>query len=125
MIKIQVDSDMPIYLQIYWQVVEAISSGLLKEGTKLPSSRKLASDLSINYHTVNKAYELLIEKNFVHRNEKRQTIVGRGAENNNEFITEWLNDQELLISEARATGLTSQAIKRLIESLLDKAAETP
>ncbi|MGC8715387.1 MAG: GntR family transcriptional regulator [Thermoplasmata archaeon] len=41
-------------MQIYDQIVEAIASGKLNSGTSLPSARKLAADLGINFHTVNK-----------------------------------------------------------------------
>lgn len=118
MIRIEPDSEMPVYLQIYWQIVEAISNGKLNRGARLPSSRKLASDLSINYHTVNKAYDLLLEKNFVYRNERKQTVIGRGEENDDRFILEWMRDEELLISEARATGLSTDTIRNLIANLL-------
>ncbi|MCW6168302.1 MAG: GntR family transcriptional regulator [Thermoplasmatales archaeon] len=120
LIKIEFDSEMPIYLQIYWQIVKLISKGTLKQGSKLPSSRKLAIDLSVNYHTVNRAYDMLVERDFAHRNERKQTIIGQDKKNNDKFISEWLKDEKLLISEAKATGFSSKSIIRLIERILDQ-----
>ena len=120
LIKIDFDSEMPIYLQIYWQIVKMISDGILKQGSRLPSSRKLAIDLSVNYHTVNRAYDMLVERDFAHRNERKQTIIGQDNKNNGKFISEWLKDERLLISEAKATGFSSKSIIRLIERILDQ-----
>jgi DNA-binding transcriptional regulator YhcF (GntR family) len=40
-------------------VVEAIASGALVKGSALPSTRQLAADLVTNFHTANKAHDLL------------------------------------------------------------------
>ncbi len=58
-LKIDFDSDIPIYVQIKNQVVEGIARGELEEGEELPSVRGLADDIGVNMHTVNKAYSLL------------------------------------------------------------------
>jgi DNA-binding transcriptional regulator YhcF (GntR family) len=71
LIKIELKSEKPIYMQIYDQIVEAIASGKLDSSTVLPSARKLAVDLGINFHTVNKAYNLLRERGFLIMNRKK------------------------------------------------------
>ena len=53
------DSIVPIYQQIRNRIVEAIAAGELSAGSGLPATRQLAVDLGINFHTVNKAYDLL------------------------------------------------------------------
>lgn len=55
----------PIYLQIRMQIVEAVADGSLRPGDALPSVRRLASDLGINLHTVNKAYAVLRDEGYV------------------------------------------------------------
>lgn len=47
--------DEPLYMQIRSQIIAGIARGDLTAGDALPSVRRLASDLGINLHTVNKA----------------------------------------------------------------------
>ena len=68
MILLKFDSGIgkPIYKQIYSQIIGLIDKGVLKQGDKLPSSRKLADQLGVNRTTVYKAYGrdriLILEK---------------------------------------------------------------
>lgn len=59
MIKIDFSSVEPLYLQVRNEIVMRIASRELKNGDTLPSVRKLANQVGINMHTVNKAYSLL------------------------------------------------------------------
>jgi GntR family transcriptional regulator len=52
-------SGLPIYRQLIDQVKQAVAGGVLKPGDRLPSVRDLAMELTINPHTVAKAYQEL------------------------------------------------------------------
>jgi len=69
-IKIDMTSEVPIYEQIKQRIIEGIARRELEAGESLPSVRALAADLSVNMHTISKAYGQLKEKGFlsVHRN---------------------------------------------------------
>lgn len=64
-LRIDQTAEEPIYLQIRDQVVAAIARGELLAGDGLPSVRRLASDLGINLHTVNKAYAVLRDEGYL------------------------------------------------------------
>lgn len=49
----------PLYEQIISQVQQEIISGILVEGDQLPSIREMASSLSINPNTIQRAYREL------------------------------------------------------------------
>lgn len=49
----------PLYEQIISQIRQQINSGILQEGDRLPSVRELASSLSINPNTIQRAYREL------------------------------------------------------------------
>ena len=49
----------PIYAQILEGFQEQIRSGVLREGDKLPSVRELATQLTINPNTIQRAYREL------------------------------------------------------------------
>ncbi|MEM5581830.1 PLP-dependent aminotransferase family protein [Roseibium sp. AS2] len=51
--------DIPLPEQIYREVRQAVRTGLLTSGTRLPSTRRLALSLDVARNTVNTAYELL------------------------------------------------------------------
>ncbi|MGX1495886.1 GntR family transcriptional regulator/MocR family aminotransferase [Labrenzia sp. MBR-25] len=51
--------EIPLAEQIYRGFREAVRTGLLRSGTKLPSTRRLAVSLNVGRNTVNTAYDLL------------------------------------------------------------------
>jgi len=58
-------SETAIYTQLRDQIIIGIASGVLKPGEDLPSVRRLAADIGINIHTVNKTYALLREEGYL------------------------------------------------------------
>ncbi len=65
MIRIEPDSDIPIYTQLTNQIIEGIARGRIKPGDSLPSVRSFAADLGVNMHTVNKSYHELEKKGII------------------------------------------------------------
>ena len=59
MFSIDLSSRVPIFEQLYNNVVRLISLGVLAPNDKLPPVRTLATKLSVNPNTVSKAYKLL------------------------------------------------------------------
>jgi GntR family transcriptional regulator/MocR family aminotransferase len=57
--------DVPLYIQLYQQFREKILSGDLKSGSKLPSSRKLCTDLRVSRNTVDMAYNQLYSEGYI------------------------------------------------------------
>ena len=53
--KIDINNSTPIYEQIYKQLLEYITTGLMQANDKLPSVRELSSSIHINPNTVVKA----------------------------------------------------------------------
>ena len=54
-----------LYLSLYRQIVNQISSGHLTPGSRLPSSRSLAAELGCSRGTVERAYELLLAEGYI------------------------------------------------------------
>ena len=53
-LKLDMNSTVPIYVQLRNQIVMGIGHGELKEGERLPTVRQLASDAGVNTMTVHK-----------------------------------------------------------------------
>lgn len=68
-IQLDFESEVPIYEQLKDEIIIGIAKKDLQPGERLPSVRALASDIGINLHTVNKAYQQLKQEGFllIHR----------------------------------------------------------
>lgn len=66
-------SDIPIYQQLYDQIVAQILSGELKSGTNLPSIRTMAKELRVSVITIKKTWEELEKSGYL------RTISGKGT----------------------------------------------
>ncbi len=64
-IKIDQDSQVPVYKQIVGDIERLVRSGEYPEGHLLPSMNELASLLDISKETVKKAYSLLRDKGYI------------------------------------------------------------
>ncbi|WP_370282381.1 PLP-dependent aminotransferase family protein [Pigmentiphaga sp. H8] len=58
------EQDAPIYLQLYRRYQEAIASGRLRPGDRVPSVRSLASELGLARGTVEVAYQMLVGEGY-------------------------------------------------------------
>ncbi|MCL6521684.1 MAG: GntR family transcriptional regulator [Firmicutes bacterium] len=121
LLKIDLESERPIYLQIRDQVVAAIARGELAEGERLPSIRQLAADLGVNVHTVHRAYDLLRQQGFLRVRGRGGAVVRRPASSGEpgEFPAEWERRARRLLEEARARGLTRARILARLGELMD------
>src|SRR5260370_17040405 len=79
LLSIEPDGPVPIYQQIRDRIVEAIARGRQPAGSALPSTRQLAVDLGVNFHTVNKGYDLLRQEGLLRLGRKAGAGVRRDA----------------------------------------------
>ena len=120
LITIDFSSSKPIYRQLVDRIIALIASEDLIPGDTLPSSRKMSSLLGINYHTVNKAYDILIDAGFAEMNHKRVKVIGKIRKKNDEKIDpDWLERDRLIIAEAISRGYSKQKIMDSVESIID------
>lgn len=79
MIQLSTSSGVPIFKQIYDQIVYMIEAGQLADGDRLPSSRMLAANLHVNRNTVARAYAALRDRGYI-ESRRRNGMVVNGAE---------------------------------------------
>jgi GntR family transcriptional regulator len=79
MIQLSASSGVPIFKQIYDQIVYMIEAGQLADGDGLPSSRMLAANLHVNRNTVARAYAELRDRGYI-ESRRRNGMVVVGAE---------------------------------------------
>jgi GntR family transcriptional regulator len=78
-IQLSTSSGVPIFKQIYDQIVYMIEAGQLADGDGLPSSRMLAANLRVNRNTVARAYAELRNRGYIAGLGRHGTVVS-GAE---------------------------------------------
>ncbi len=66
-------SDIPLWVQLKHRMVYLIENGFYMPGDQLPTVRGLASEISVNYNTVNKVYMSLAADGYI------ESVRGRGA----------------------------------------------
>ncbi|MCW2856024.1 MAG: GntR family transcriptional regulator [Marmoricola sp.] len=105
------------YLQIVWQVRQALLLGLLAEGDQLPTVKEVVTKVVINPNTVSKAYRELEHQGLA------AAKPGVGT-----FITQSLGQASLAdhaplqeelrawMRKARAAGLTGPGIEAMFQS---------
>ncbi len=77
LIQLDRSSSQPLYRQICESLREAILSGRLAEGTRLPTERALAKELGVNRTTVMNAYNELASEGLIEGHVGRGTTVKR------------------------------------------------
>ena len=73
MIKIDLQSRVPLYEQLQEQIIRLSMLGILDENQQLPSVRALAREVGVNPNTVAKAYQQLEQQGIIY------TVSGRGS----------------------------------------------
>ncbi|MFC1561869.1 GntR family transcriptional regulator [candidate division KSB1 bacterium] len=75
MLKINLNSTVPIYEQLVIEIKRMIDERILKEGDSLPTIRSLASQLDVAINTVARAYQELESMGFIESRGRRGTAV--------------------------------------------------
>ncbi|MCV7402861.1 GntR family transcriptional regulator [Mycobacterium fragae] len=122
-INVDLSGEVPIYQQLRDRVVEAIAEGELIEGSALPATRALAADFGINFHTVNKAYDLMRQQGLIRLNRKTGAVV-TPTPADPAFRAEWTARARTLLAEAVAKGLRADEVLQTCRSVLDSFGAT-
>ncbi|MEJ2601236.1 MAG: GntR family transcriptional regulator [Anaerolineales bacterium] len=102
---LDMSGETPLYQQIRDQIVVAIAEGHLPDGAALPTTRQLAGDFGINFHTVNKAYDVLRQEGFVQLTRKQGSFVRLASTADPRQVADWRARLRTLLAEAIARGL--------------------
>jgi len=106
LIEIDTGSTVPIYEQLRNQIVLGIASKQLAPGEPLPSVRRLAADLGINFHTVNKAYTMLCEEGYIVVDKRKGAFVSQPTQSAEDFQCSLSQKLRLFVAEAICHGIT-------------------
>lgn len=99
-IEINTLNTSPIYEQLRDQIVLGIAAKKLALGESLPSVRRLAADLGINFHTVNKAYSMLCDEGYIAMDRRKGAVIAQTEESGEAFALELADKLTMSAAEA-------------------------
>ena len=97
----------PIYEQVKDGLRKLIVSGVIAEGEKLPSVRSLASSLTINPNTIQRAYEALEAEGYVYSVAGKGSFAAPHAGVDESRKLALLNALDQAVAELRYLGVTA------------------
>ena len=120
-IRIDVQSPIPIYEQIRDQVVLGIAVKQLAPDEALPSVRCLAADLGVHFHTVNKAYNMLCDEGYIVMNRRSGAVIARGNAGGEAFLPNLSRRLLLIAAEAVCHGIGRDELIALCDDCYHRA----
>ncbi len=105
----------PIYEQVVEKLEELMLLGVLKENEPLPSVRALATDLSINPNTIQRAYSELERRGCIYVIKGKGSFVAENSTMKENRKRELFIQVSEMIDEAIRLGIPEQEIKSIIE----------
>ena len=104
----------PIYEQIVEKLSDLMVRGILAENTPLPSVRALATDLSINPNTVQRAYLELERRGYIYSQKGKGSFVAgmEGIRSGKQAAV--IDELDALVSRAFAAGISESYLTQEI-----------
>ena len=118
-IRIETESDIPIYTQLTNQIIEGIARGEIILGDSLPSVRSFAADLGVNMHTVNKSYHELEKKGIIKIVPKSGAIIAPTNKMTEEKKRQIVAELKPVVAEALVLGMSQEEVQGLVISILE------
>ena len=120
MLVIDYRSRIAIYEQIKTQIMELIAVGALKPHAQLPSIRALASDLSLNFNTVKKAFGELESAGVIYSLPGRGCFVAENALQSESLRSKAIQQLRDAAQAVRAAGVSEEEAGRVLKEAYEK-----
>ena len=119
LIEVDFNSDEAIYVQLQNQIIMGIATEMIKEGDTLPSVRRLADNIGINMHTVNKAYSILKQEGFIQLDRRRGAVIASDVDKARALLK--LEEQlRILLAKGCCKNITREEVHTLVDEIFDE-----
>lgn len=105
------ERDEPLFAQIAAQVRDAVASGELRTGDRLPPARVLSTSLDVNLHTVLRAYQDLRDEGLLDLRRGRGAVIAEHAD-----YAALAAPVAALVDAARRAGVSATAATALLQA---------
>lgn len=117
-LSIDFNSDEAFYIQLRNQIIIGIATGRIREGDSLPSVRQLADNISINMHTVNKAYSVLRQEGFVKLDRRKGAVIC--LETDKQRVLEEMKEEiAVVMAKGICKGIRREEVHRLVDEIYE------
>jgi len=113
LIRIDPDSDAPLFAQVASSVRADAATGRLRPGDRLPAARELASALGVNLHTVLRAYQQLRDEGLLELRRGRGAVIMDAATP----LAQLHDDIAALVARARLLDLSTDTLADLVKEI--------
>lgn len=117
-LSIDFNSDEAFYIQLRNQIIIGIATGRIREGDSLPSVRQLADNISINMHTVNKAYSVLKQEGFVKLDRRKGAVVSLDVDKQR-GLEEMKEEIAVAMAKGICKGIRREEVHRLVDEIYE------
>ncbi len=118
-LKLDMTSSIPIYVQLRNSIVMGIGRGELKRGQGLPTVRQMADDIGVNMMTVNKAYNILKAEGYIEIDRRYGAKVNPALDTSKEFREKVEMELELIIAESSLKGIDYKEFMKMCEDIFN------
>jgi len=120
MILLDFKDSRPIYEQVTERLQELMILGVLEEDSQMPSVRSLATELSINPNTIQRAYGELERSGYIYTVKGRGSFVGNIRRLREEKRKELVRRMGTLAKEAGGLGMSREEFVQAAGAEYDK-----
>lgn len=117
MITIDYQSRAPIYEQIVERFQMLIVKGVLPPGSRMPSVRSLAVELSINPNTIQKAFAILEQEGYIFPVKGRGNFVSESASLFQKKKDACLEELQKMLTHAKELGVKEEDCTRVLKQV--------
>ena len=118
LLKIDFESEIPIYEQLKREIIIGIASGQIKPGESLPSVRQMGEDIGINLHTVNKTYNNLKAEGYVSIDRRKGAVINeRLPEFTDEIKENLIEEMKYIIADFACRGFKEEEFLKLCSKI--------
>lgn len=122
MIVLDYQNRKPIYEQIVERFELLIIKGILEPDSQMPSVRTLATELSINPNTIQKAYALLEQKGYIYPVKGKGNFVADNKDLVRRMQDSFLDKFRCLLGQGKELGISKETCIKEVESLYEEGS---
>lgn len=105
----------PLYEQVTEKLEELMFSGVLPPDSRLPSVRSMATELSINPNTIQRAYAELERQGYIYSIQGKGSFVSDGRHLAEGIRKDWEKQFDAAIEEGLRIGVSYQDMVKILE----------
>lgn len=120
LIRLDLQSRLPIYEQLKDKIMELVMLEELKAGDQLPSVRTFARELGVNPNTVQKAYQDLEREKVIYSVAGRGSYISSEINLSGRLVSGHINKIKQAVQDAKACGIDRAEVLAAVDAVYHK-----